>query len=108
MRKIRIIIYLIVIAKLGIAQSVEKSFEDTTLWHMNSNYIWTEGPGGPVHFENFNTYKMIFSDTLISDTIFQKLFSCDSNFNTDSSSFVGYFKSIEKKVYYSASACNLF
>ena len=74
---------------------------------MNSNYTWTEGPGGPVHHENFDSYKMIYSDTLISDTLFQKLYSCDSDFNINSSSFAGYFKSIGNRVFFGDSSENM-
>ncbi len=82
-----------------LSQFVEKGFSDTTLWHMHSGFVWTSGNGN-IHNENFDVYKVILGDTIINDTLYQKLYSIDSGFNIGTAVFEGYFKTVNKKVFY--------
>ncbi len=84
----------------GNAQINQKSFSDTTLWHMHSEFAWTEGVGGPVHHENFNTYRIVINDTIIQDTLYQLLYDCNSNFSPNDFSFLGYYKNINNRIYF--------
>lgn len=95
-----IINFILYFSILSNAQVNQKSFSDTTLWHMHSGFVWTEGSGGPLHKENFNSYRMIINDTVIQDTVYQLLYSCNSNFSIINISFMGYFKNINNTIFY--------
>ncbi len=103
MKTFKIILVLLFFSSLGFAQSNNKSFSDTTLWHMHSGFTWTGGQGGPPHDENFDRYRAILNDTIINDTLYQKLYVCDSIFSTHSLMLLGYFKNVNKKIYYGTS-----
>jgi len=95
--KIKLIIILLLFNVISNAQFENKEFSDTTLWHMHSGFSWLDGPGGTLHEENINSYKIIINDTTINDTLYQKLYSCNFDFNN--LTFDGFFKSINKKIY---------
>ncbi len=98
-----IIYFAFFLAMISHAQTNQKGFSDTTLWHMHSGFVWLEGPGGTLHEENFNTYRMVIGDTVIQDTVYQLLFNCNSFFSTSSISLLGYFKTINNTVFYGRS-----
>jgi hypothetical protein len=102
-----IILLFMMIYSTGKSQSNEKAFADTTLWHMFSYFVWVDGPGGNPHYGYFNNYEMIFSDTIINDTLFQKFSASDSNFSLNDLSLKGYFLKKNDKIYFGESIDSL-
>lgn len=97
------IICITIIFNNGVGQSNEKAFADTTLWHMFSYFSWVGGPSGGPQYEYFHTYNMIISDTIIDSITYQKLYSCNSGFETNNLAQIGYFMKNENKVYFGES-----
>ena len=100
MKKVLLLVTVLTLNVNLFSQVLEKGFSDTTLWHMHSGFVWIEGPGGPMHTENFDEYRAILKDTIINDTLFQKLYYMDSLFDVNTISFLGYFKTVNHRVFY--------
>jgi hypothetical protein len=101
--RIFLIIFITFVFRIGLAQSNEKAFADTTLWHMYSYYSWVSGSGGNPEEEHFHNYNITFSDTTIDDITYQILYSCNSDFEINSIDQIGYFMKNEDLVYFGES-----
>ena len=91
----------------GHGQIGQKAFCDTTLWHSHSMFIMVTGSGGNYEEVHMHSYKMVLRDTIINDTLYQGLYTCNQDFSLSSAVFSGYFASFDAQVYFGNSLTDM-